>query len=112
MMTKFAAASAAAGASGVSSSGVSASGALGGSMGMFTNFPEKEMGIYVAIMLTIITASNIVAAKIVGGGDRYMYYFYGAIFCLLTGLVMLVTPMLVGIFFNPEALGVITTGGT
>jgi flagellar protein FlaJ len=36
------------------------------------------MGIYVAIILTIITISNIIAAKTVGGGDRYMYYFYAA----------------------------------
>lgn len=103
MMTHFKETSAAVGATGTAG-GVSASGALGGSMGMFTNFPEKEMGIYVAIILTMITVSNIIAAKVVGGGDRYMYYFYAAIFCLLTGLVMLVTPIVVGIFFNPEAL--------
>jgi flagellar protein FlaJ len=103
MMKHFQETNAAVGASG-SAGGVSASGALGGSMGMFTNFPEKEMGVYVAIILTIITVSNIIAAKVVGGGDRYMYYFYAAIFCILTGLVMLVTPIIVGIFFNPEAL--------
>jgi len=111
MMTHFKEASSAAGATGASSQGVTASGALGGSMGMFTNFPEKEMGIYVAIMLTIITVSNIVAAKVVGGGDRYMYYFYGAIFCILTGMVMLVAPIVVGIFFNPQALSAMATGG-
>jgi len=109
MMTHFQETSAAAGSTG-SSTGVTAASALGSSMGMFTNFPEKEMGIYVAIQLTIITVSNIVAAKVVGGGDRYMYYFYGAIFCILTGLVMLVVPIGVGIFFNPEALNAMAAG--
>lgn len=104
MMAHFKETTAAAGAQASGAGAVSASSALGGGMGMFTNFPEKEMGIYVAIILTIITVSNIMAAKVVGGGDRYMYYFYTAIFCILTGLVMLVTPLIVGIFFNPEAL--------
>ncbi len=104
MMKHFQETTAAAGAQASGSGGVTASSTLGGGMGMFTNFPEKEMGIYVAIMLTIITVSNIFAAKIVAGGDRYMYYFYAAIFCILTGLVMVITPMIVGIFFNPEAL--------
>jgi archaeal flagellar protein FlaJ len=102
MMTKFQAASAAAGGTG-SAGGVSASSALGG-MSMFTNFPEKEMGVYVVVSLTIITISNIFAARIVGGGDRYMFYFYAAIFCSLTGLVLLIAPIAVGIFFSPEGL--------
>jgi archaeal flagellar protein FlaJ len=102
MMGKFQNATAAAG--GASSiGGVSASSALGG-MSMFTNFPEKEMGVYVITCLTIITISNIFAARIVGGGDRYMFYFYAALFCLLTGFVLLVAPIAVGIFFSPEGL--------
>jgi flagellar protein FlaJ len=71
---------------------------------MFTNFPENMMGTYVVIILSILTAANIIIAKIVGGGDRYMFYFYTAIFCLLTGLAFLVIPLVVGIFFNPAAL--------
>ncbi|MDD1685093.1 MAG: archaellar assembly protein FlaJ [Methanoregula sp.] len=102
MMAKFQATTAAAGGA-ASAGGVSAEGALGG-MSMFTNFPEKEMGIYVLITLTIITVSNIIAARVVGGGDRYMFYFYGAIFCSLTGIVLLVSPPLVNLFFNPEGL--------
>jgi flagellar protein FlaJ len=101
MMGKFAATTAA--SSGVSAGGVSASSALGG-MSMFTNFPEKEMGNFVVISLTIITVSNIVAARIVGGGDRYMFYFYGALFCILTGLILLIAPIGVNIFFSPEGL--------
>lgn len=103
MMTKFQESSAAQGAAGTVSGGVSAQSTLGG-MSMFTNFPEKEMGLYVVTSLTIITISNILAARVVGGGDRYMFYFYTAIFSSLTGLVLLVSPILVGIFFSPEGL--------
>jgi archaeal flagellar protein FlaJ len=102
MMTKFQQTSAAAGG-GSTSAGISAGSGLSG-MTMFTNFPEKEMGAYVIISLTIITISNVFAARIVGGGDRYMFYFYAALFCALTGLVLLVAPIAVGIFFSPEGL--------
>jgi flagellar protein FlaJ len=101
MMGKFAAANAASGGAGAG--GVSAGSALGG-MSMFTNFPEREMGNFVVISLTIITISNIVAARIVGGGDRYMFYFYAALFCTLTGLILLIAPIGVNIFFSPEGL--------
>lgn len=108
MMAQFQNTTAAAG--GVSSTGgVSASSALGG-MSMFTNFPEKEMGTYVVITLTIITVSNIIAARIVGGGDRYMFYFYAALFCSLTGLVLIVSPIAVNIFFSPAGLTKISGG--
>ncbi len=104
MMAKFQNTTAAVtGGSAATAGGVSAGSALGG-MSMFTNFPEKEMGLYVVICLTIITVSNIFAARIVGGGDRYMFYFYAALFCSLTGLVLLVAPILVNIFFSPEGL--------
>lgn len=85
------------------SAGVSPGQALGG-LSMFTNFPEKEMGVFVVNILTILTISNIVASRVVGGGDRYMFYFYSAIFCTLTGLVLLISPYVVGIFFSPEGL--------
>jgi archaeal flagellar protein FlaJ len=110
MMAQFQNTTAAAGGGG-SAGGVSASSALGG-MSMFTNFPEKEMGFYVVTTLTIITVSNIVAARVVGGGDRYMFYFYAALFCSLTGLVLIVSPIAVNIFFNPAGLTKIAGAGT
>jgi flagellar protein FlaJ len=106
MMKQFQNESAAGGSASMSSSmggGVSAGQALGG-LNMFSNFPEGQMGTFVVIILTIITVSNIVAARVVGGGDRYMYYFYIAIFCTLTGLVLLIAPIFVGMFFSPQAL--------
>lgn len=108
MMGKFANQSAAAGGT---SGGVSAGQVLGGGLNMFTNFPEKEMGAFVVISLTIITVSNILAARTVGGGDRYMFYFYGAIFCTLTGLVLLIAPIGVGLFFSPEGLSNMASSG-
>ncbi len=101
MMAQFEANAAAAG--GTSGGGMGAGSALGG-MSLLSNFPEKEMMMFVVIILTIITISNILAARIVGGGDRYMYYFYTAIFCTCTGLVLLLAPIGVGMFFSPEGL--------
>ncbi|HNX17339.1 MAG TPA: archaellar assembly protein FlaJ [Methanoregula sp.] len=91
-------------ASGGQSMGVSMGSVFGGGMNLFTNFPKEAMQTYVSVTLFILTVSNIIAARIVGGGDRYMYYFYAAIFCTLTGLVLLLAPMVVGLFFSAEAL--------
>jgi len=108
MMAQFANSSAATSAS--SSGGVSASSALGG-LNMFSNFPEQPMGFFVVTILTIITASNIIAARVVGGGDRYMFYFYAALFCTLTGLVLLIAPIGVNMFFSPEGLQQMAASG-
>jgi flagellar protein FlaJ len=90
---------------GAGSAGASIGGIMGaGMMSMFVNFPKDAMNTYVVIILTIITGSNVLAAKIVGGGDRYMYYFYIAIFCILTGIVFIVVPIAVKVFFSPQAL--------
>ena len=103
MMEQFQAESASASTSVGGGGGMSGGSALGG-LTMFSNFPEQEMGTFVVICLTIITVSNIIAARLVGGGDRYMFYFYTAIFCILTGMMLLVTPIGVGLFFSPEGL--------
>ncbi|MFZ1898116.1 archaellar assembly protein FlaJ [Methanoregula sp.] len=97
-------------ASGGQSAGASLGSAFGGGMSLFTKFPAAAMQTYVVITLTVLTLSNIIAARIVSGGDRYMYYFYAAIFCTLTGLVLLVAPMVVGLFFSAQALANIGGG--
>ena len=78
---------------------------------LFRSFPENKMGAFVVISLTIITLSNIFAARFVGGGDRYMFYFYGAIFCTITGVVLLIGPIFVGMFFSPEGLASMASAG-
>jgi len=108
MMASFEATAASSGA--VSGGGINAGSALG-TMSMFTNFPENRMGSFVVIILAIITVSNIIAARIVGGGDRYMFYFYAALFCTLTGLILLIAPVGVNLFFSPEGLSYLEQSG-
>lgn len=107
MMTRF---QELASSSGGQSAGVSLGSVLGGGLNLFTNFPKEAMYTFVVLTVTILTISNIIAARIVGGGDRYMYYYYTAIFCFLTGVLLVVTPMVIGLFFSEEALTSIASG--
>ncbi|NYT06476.1 MAG: archaellar assembly protein FlaJ, partial [Methanomicrobiales archaeon] len=77
------------------------------SIGVFTNFPEAKMGAYVVTVLMLITVSNLLAAKIVKGGDRYMYYFFGSLLFGLTGIVYIVTPFVVDLFFQIPVFGAV-----
>jgi len=85
----------------------SVAGGIGGGVELFVNFPEAEMGLYVILMLSIITVSNIIAGKIVMGGDRYMYYFFASTLLAVTGIIYIFAPIMVGMFFNiPTFTGV------
>jgi flagellar protein FlaJ len=86
-------------------SGSSMGPALGG-MNMFINFPEPQMTVYILVILTMITVSNIVAGKIVAGGDRYMVYLFASVLCFITGFVFIVAPIVVHTFFNFSVVGV------
>ncbi len=90
---------------GSSSSALSNPGSVGGSVGgggltMFVNFPEQEVGLFVVIMIIIITIANVIAGKIVVGGDRYMYYFFSSLLLLVTGIIYIAAPVIVAMFFN------------
>jgi flagellar protein FlaJ len=76
-----------------------------GSMNLFVNFPEAQMSTYVMIILLIITVSNIVAGKIVAGGDRYMFYFFASLLCTITGLIYVLAPVVVNSFFTIPVMG-------
>jgi len=84
--------------------GTQAAQTVGGSMvsgiNMFVSFPEAEMTLYIIIMLTIITVANIFAGKIVMGGGRYIFYFFASVLSIMTGLVYIVAPYIVAMFFN------------
>ncbi len=84
--------------------GTQAAQSVGGSMvsgiNMFVSFPEAEMTLYIIIMITIITVANIFAGKIVMGGGRYIFYFFASILSIMTGLVYIVAPHIVAMFFN------------
>jgi len=75
-------------------------GTLSGGINLFVNFPEAEMSVYTIIMVSILTIANVFAGKIVMGGDRYMYYFFASILLALTGIIYIVAPVIVGMFFT------------
>jgi flagellar protein FlaJ len=87
--------------SGTSSSGMSS---MGG-MNLFVNFPEAQMTTYVVIILLMITVSNTLAGKIVAGGDRYMLYFFASLLCIITGMLYILAPVIVGGFFTMPGMG-------
>jgi len=87
-------------ASAMGGSSGSVGGAMAGSINIFVNFPEEKMGTYLITMLMIITIANILAGKIVKGGDRYILYFMGSILFGLTGIIYLVTPFVVDMIFQ------------
>ena len=89
------------------SGGAGTVGGMASGMNMFVNFPEAAMTTYVVIIITLLTISNILAAKIVYGGDRYILYLFTAILTLVSGFIFLVAPIIVGMFFNfPSFTGV------
>lgn len=90
---------------GTSSTALSNPGTVGGSIGgsglsMFVNFPEAEVGLFVVIMILIVTTANVIAGKIVMGGDRYMYYFFSSFLLIVSGIIYIAAPVIVGMFFN------------
>jgi flagellar protein FlaJ len=76
-----------------------------GSMNLFVNFPEAQMTTYVMIILVLITVSNIIAGKIVAGGDRYMFYFFASMLFIITGMIYVVAPLVVNSFFIIPGVG-------
>jgi flagellar protein FlaJ len=82
-------------------------GGMASGMNMMFNFPEGPMTMYVVIIITLLTISNILAGKIVYGGDRYILYLFTAIITTVSGIIYLVAPIVVGMFFNfPTFTGV------
>jgi len=82
-------------------------GGMASGMNMFVNFPEGMMTTYVVIIITLLTISNILAGKIVYGGDRYITYLFTSILTIVSGFIYLVAPIVVGMFFNfPTFTGV------
>ena len=87
-------------AAALSSSTTSVGGSMMGTINIFASFPEDKMQMFLIITILIITVSNILAGKIVKGGDRYMLYFFGSILFGLTGLVYIIAPVFVSIMFT------------
>ena len=111
MMKQFQEAAASAGSGGGDANSMAGNAFLSGSLNMFVNFPKEQMTTYVVIIMLILTVANVIAARIVGGGDRYMYYFYSMLFFSLSGLIYLVVPIMVGMFFSVDVLTQIAQAG-
>jgi len=80
---------------------------LGGSMAtslnIFVDFPEDIMRTYVVTILLMLTVANMLAGKIVMGGDRYLYYFFASLLAVTTGIIYIVAPIAVSTFFTIPA---------
>jgi len=70
------------------------------------HFPVDTMTVYVMIIILLITITNILAGRIVYGGDRYIFYLFAAIFFSISGALAIVAPVIVGLFFNIPTIGV------
>jgi flagellar protein FlaJ len=78
-----------------------------GSLSILVNFPEDTMRAYVVAILLMLTVANMLAGKIVMGGDRYLYYFFASLLCVATGIVYIVAPIVVSTFFTiPTFVGI------
>lgn len=85
----------------------SVAGTVGSGVNLFVNFPEAEMTLYVTIMVTILSISNILAGKVVMGGDRYIFYFFASLVLAITGIIYILAPIMVNMFFSiPTFTGV------
>lgn len=85
--------------SALSSSSSSVGGSMMGSINIFTNFPEDKMQTFIITSIMIVTVANILAGRIVKGGHRYMYYFFGSILLTLTGIMYIAAPIIVKVLF-------------
>jgi len=72
---------------------------IGASLFVFENFNTDEVYLYVLIIITMLLIGNTLAAKVVADGDRYLIYLYGSILSTITGILIVVIPLVVGILF-------------
>jgi flagellar protein FlaJ len=88
---------------GESQAAISGSGSAmpaGLSVSFLMHFPVETMTVYVMIIILLITISNIIAGRIVYGGDRYIFYLFATILFSISGALAIAAPVIVGIFFN------------
>ncbi len=82
-------------------------GGMATSLNIFVDFPEDTMRAYVVTILLMLTVANMLAGKIVMGGDRYIYYFFASLLAAVTGVIYIVAPIMVKAFFTiPAFVGV------
>ncbi|MFH0966462.1 MAG: flagellar assembly protein FlaJ, partial [Methanobacteriota archaeon] len=90
-----------------SGQGATIASSVSGSLFVFANFDEKVIGTYVVIIITMLTIANILAGKVVAGGDRSLIYFFASLLCATTGMLYILAPVVIGLFFKiPSLVGV------
>jgi flagellar protein FlaJ len=72
---------------------------IGASLFVFENFNTDEVYFYVLVIITMLLVGNTLAAKVVADGDRYLVYLYGSILSTITGILIVVVPIVVSILF-------------
>jgi archaeal flagellar protein FlaJ len=76
-------------------------------MNILMDFPEGKMTAYVMTIIFLITVANVIAARIVYGGDRYIFYLFAMVFFMISGILIILAPLIVGVFFTiPVPTGV------
>ncbi len=86
-----------------SGQGASIASSVSGSLFVFANFDVQVIGTYVMIIITMLTVANTIAGKVVAGGDRSLAYFFASLLCAITGLIYIIAPIIIGIFFTIPA---------
>jgi len=81
-------------------SGSSSAMPAGLNVSFLMHFPVDKMTVYVMIIILLITISNIIAGRIVYGGDRYIFYLFATILFCTSGALAIAAPYIVGMFFN------------
>ena len=69
-------------------------------MNFFVNFPEATMTVYVMTIIFLVTIANIIAGRIVYGGDRYIFYLFATLLFSISGALAIAAPAIVDIFFK------------
>ncbi|MDD3041715.1 MAG: archaellar assembly protein FlaJ [Methanosarcinaceae archaeon] len=78
---------------------------LGGlNLGIFGGVPVELLGQFVVIVIIIITIANVLAIIAVKGGPMYLATYYGGIMFILSGILMIVIPPIVGSVFSFDGL--------
>ncbi|WP_456330208.1 archaellar assembly protein FlaJ [Archaeoglobus sp.] len=81
-------------------------GLQGLNIGIFSGIPTDLLNQYALWIIISLTIANTLAANIVKGGSKYLYLYYGAIFLLISGILMLTIPPLVKWAFSlPSFMG-------
>ncbi|MCL2460446.1 MAG: archaellar assembly protein FlaJ [Euryarchaeota archaeon] len=72
---------------------------IGASLFVFENFNTQQVYVYVLVIITMLLIGNTLAAKVVADGDRYLVYLYGSVLSTITGILIVVVPIVVNILF-------------